>query len=434
MASNRWSVVSWPLMVAALSSPLFIDCGGLPAGLPKPPGALGDAMDAAKGCPDVASVEGIAKVDWANEFKLDAKAGAQLKGGLTAAVNLKGLAAQIDADLKAGCAPLAKDLGGTGEYASGEEACKAAIKAMGDVKAKFGANAKIALDVAAPKCSASIDAYADCAGKCDASVSGGKAKVECKGGEISGTCDAKCEGKCELSAAATCGGTCEGSCDASFKGTCTGTCDGKCDGKNTKGECKGTCEGKCDAGAKGACGGKCGGSCELKAGAECKGTCSGKCSAEFKAPKCSGELEPPKVSAECKASCDAQVSGKVECTPARVKVKVEGAADAKAAAQYVAALEANLPKVLKVAIGMKDRAAGVAAGVKGTIEGVQGAATGMVKGGPTAAARLTACVAAPFKGAFDAAASIKASVNVSVDVKASASASGSASGSAGGKG
>ena len=425
MVSNRFRVVSWPVLVGALSAPMLMNCGGLPGGLPGVPALPGMPGN----CPDMANLDAVAKFDWSKEFKLDVTAGAKLKGGVTAALELKDIAAQIDGDLKTACGGLAKDLGAGTEFKSGEEACKAAIKAMGDFRAKLGANAKIALSIDAPKCSASMDAYADCAGSCDASVKGPSAKVECKGGEISGTCDAQCSGSCELKAAAKCDGTCSGSCDATFSGTCSGSCDGKCDGKATaKGgaSCAGKCEGKCDAGGKGSCGGKCGGSCELKAAAKCDGTCSGKCSAEFKAPKCSGEVQPPKMSADCKASCDAKVSGKLACTPAKVSLKIEGAADAQAAAKYKAALEANLPGVLKVAIGMKDRVEGVAGSVKGVVDGAQVAVKGAVSGGPMAAAALTACVAMPFKGAIDAAASIKASVNVSVDVKASASASGSA--------
>jgi hypothetical protein len=137
------------------------------------------------------------------------------------------------------------------------------------------------------------------------------------------------------------------------------------------------------------------------------------------------------VSAECKASCDAKVNGKLECTPAKVALKVEGAADAAVTAKYKAAIEKNLPAILKIAIGMKDRAASISANVQGVVEGAQGAVKVAASGSPMMGAALTACVAAPFKGALDAAASIKANVNVSVDVKASAEAHGSASGKAG---
>lgn len=427
MVSNRWRIVMTPVAALILGSPLLMDCGSLP----KLPGGIPGVAD----CPEM-NAEAIASFDWTKNFKLNAEVSGKLKGGLAAAIELKGLAAQIDGELAVACNDIAKDLGGKGDAKGAPDACKAAIKVMGDVKAKFGASAKISLDLQPPVCSASMSAMADCAGSCDASVKGGKAEVKCEGGEISGECSAKCEGKCTMEAAASCSGTCEGSCDASFSGTCGGKCDGKCDGKATGtaggAECKGKCDGKCDAGAKGECKGKCGGSCELKGGGECKGSCSGKCSVEMKAPKCSGKIEPPKVSAECKANCDAKVSGKVECTPARVALKIEGAADAEAAAKFKGAIEKNLPKVLKIAIGMKDRLASVGASVTAVVDGVQGTVKGAVSGGPALAAQLTACVAAPFTGALDAAASLKASVNVSVDVKASASASGSASG--GGKG
>jgi hypothetical protein len=140
-------------------------------------------------------------------------------------------------------------------------------------------------------------------------------------------------------------------------------------------------------------------------------------------------VTPPKVSAECKASCDAKVSGKLDCSPAKVVLKVEGAADAALTAKYKAAIEKNLPAVLKVAVGMKDRASAVAASVQTVVESAQATVRASASGSPTTAAALSACVANPFKGAMDAAASIRASVNVSVEVKASASAS--ASGKAG---
>src|SRR5205085_11475099 len=112
------------------------------------------------------------------------------------------------------------------------------------------------------------------------------------------------------------------------------------------------------------------------------------------------------------AHCDAQVNAKASCTPAKVKLVITGSADADAQAKFTAAIEKNLPLVLKIAIGMGDRAAKMAGNVKVVIEGVQGSVETTVKASPMIGAKLTACVAAPFKGAFDAAASIKANVNV----------------------
>lgn len=390
----------------------------------------GDLAKAAGGCPDVSSLEAIASIDFAKEFGLEVKVGAQIKGGLEAAAQLKGFAGKLDADLAAACGGLATDLGKPGEYTKGPEACKAAIAAMGEIRGKLGGSAKITLHIEPPRCSASLDAMAQCVGSCDASVDPGSLEVKCEPGKLSGSCEAECSGTCSMDVAAKCEGTCKGSCDAKFSGTCGGACNGKCNGKTSKGAtCNGKCEGKCSAQAEGSCGGSCSGSCALKAAATCSGTCSGDCSVKMKAPQCDGKIEPPKASAECNAKCDADMSAKLECTPAKVSLHIEGGADATLVAQYKGALEKHLPMVLKIAIGMKDQAIGVAGNVKAVIGGVQKTVVSL-KSNPQVGARLTACVTAPFKAAIDAAASITANVDVSIEVKASASAS--ASGSAGG--
>lgn len=413
MKSNLWRVVSLPVVLVALGAPFLTDCAALKKipGMPTIPG----------NCPDTASVEAIASVDFAKEFGFDVDASAKVKGAMTAGVQIQALAASIEADLKLACGKLATDLGAEpGD--SAESACKAAAKAIGDMKVKAGGSFK--LSFTAPKCSASMSAMADCAASCDASVKGPSAEVKCEGGEISGTCGAKCSGSCSMEAGAKCEGSCGGTCEGDMSGTCEGKCNGKCDGKKSTAECKGKCEGKCEGNVKGECKGTCKGGCELKAGGECKGECTGSCSAKMEAPKCSGEVKPPEMSADCKGKCDAQVSAKLECTPAKVTLVATGAGDAKAAAKLVAAIEANLPAVLKVAIGMKEKVVKVAGNVKGVVEGVAGGLTGMVKGGPTMALQVTACLVSPFKGYIDAAASIQANVDVSVSVNASASASG----------
>ena len=421
MNARRWIAAA---AIAAGLGVIALSCAGLqkmsegkaPGGAP----GLGGK------CPDMRSTEAVAAFDWASEFKVDASVAAKLKGGLGAAIELDKVASDIDADLRAACGGLASDLGEAGPWKTGSQACEAAIDAMGKARAKLGASAKITLAVRPPRCSASINAMADCAARCDATVTPGKAEIKCEGGELSGGCEGECKGSCEASASARCGGTCQGSCSGKFSGTCDGTCDGKCEGKTSKGAaCAGKCEGKCEGNASGQCQGGCSGECEMKAAARCEGTCTGQCSVEFKEPSCSGEVTPPKVSAECKAHCDAKVSAKAHCTPARVTLRVEAAADARAVAEYKAAIEKNLPAVLKIAIGMKDRATRLAGSVKGVVKGVQGAVKGAASG--TGGAQLMACVAAPFKAAVDAAASVRASVDVSVKVQASASASGSAS-------
>ncbi len=418
----KWRKISGPVFGTMLlaGAPLFINCGGLP-GLPGLPGS----------CP--VDVTGDPSAIMSANLGLKGEMEGKVKAALAAGASLKALATEVEADVAGACGQLAKDLGASDEDVAPKEegpgkkaeaACQAAVKFLGEVKAKANISGGIKLDIVPPKCSASMNAMAECAGSCDATIEPGSAKVECEGGEISGSCEGKCEGSCQIEAGAqcegTCGGKCEGTCEAGFSGSCDGTCEGKCDGKDTKGACKGTCDGKCEGGGKGSCSGTCKGtcsaSCEAKASGSCSGTCSGSCDVEMKAPKCSGEIKPPEMSAECKASCDAQVSGKLECTPASVNLKMSGAADMEAATKLKAAIEANLPGILKVTLGMKGRIEGAIDNVKASIEGVKAAVTG----GGEAALKVGGCIAASLKAQVDA------SVSLNVSVSASASASGEA--------
>jgi hypothetical protein len=402
--------------------------------MPSVPGGSGlPGGGAAGNCPDMAKVDAIESFDFGKEFKLNADVATKIKSGAAAAAEMKELSVKIDGDLKTACGNLAHDLGATGDYNGGQDACQAAIKVMGDVKAKMGANAKVVLDFEEPKCGVDIKVYGDCSGKCDATVKPGEVP-KCDGGKLQGTCSAKCSGECELSASAACSGECSGSCDAEIKGSCSGNCSGKCDGKATTGgasgaSCAGTCDGKCSGNVKGECKGKCGGSCKMKAEASCSGTCSGSCSAEMEAPKCTGKLEPPHISAECKAKCDAGAQAHASCMPPHLVLKISGSADAAASAKFQAAVEKNLPGVLTVAVGMGKHLTELAGSMEAVIGGVQAGV--QAAGDPMTVGRLTACVGAPFKGALDAVGSVKANVSVSVNVQASASASGSAGGKAG---
>jgi hypothetical protein len=430
MTRKFWRQVSWPIVFAGLAAPFMANCGGAMPSVPGAPaggpGGGGGLLGSVAGnCPDMAKVEAIESFDFEKEFKLKADVAAKIKAGTAAAVEMKALSDKIDGDLKVACGNLAHDLGAQGDYKDGQEACKAASKAIAEVQAKFGASAKVKLEASEPHCGVDVHAYGECAGHCDATVKPGSAQVKCEGGKLQGQCSGKCQGECEASAAAACTGECHGSCDADIKGQCSGKCGGKCDGKvmdaKANGKCDGTCEGKCDAEIRGECKGKCGGECKISGQAECKGTCSGSCSVEMQAPKCTGKVEPPQMSAECKAKCDASLQAKAECTPPHVVVRVVGAADAQAEAKFRAAIEKDLGAVLKVAVGTGKAAVQLADNLEVVVKGVEASLSGA--GDPVTVGRLTACVEKPFKGAFDAVASVKASVNVSVNVQASASGS-----------
>jgi len=301
MLKNRLRPSVLPALLMGLAAPVLVQCSGLP-GMPGFPGLSG-------ACPDVSSLEAIARVDFAQAFGFDVDQSAKVKSALSAAVDLRALQAEMEADLKVACGNLARDLGARTDKDDAASLCQAAAKAIGDMKAKAGGTFTLA--IVPPKCGASMSAMADCAASCDANVSPGSAEVTCEGGELSGSCGGGCKGSCDMSAGGSCGGSCEGSCSASFSGTCGGQCDGTCDGKDSKGQCSGKCEGKCDSGAKGECGGSCKGNCDLKAEAKCEGTCTGSCSVEFQAPRCTGQVKPPSMSAECSAQCDVRVSVKL---------------------------------------------------------------------------------------------------------------------------
>src|SRR5579862_6082880 len=136
--------ISWPVVIAGLSAPFIANCGGaMPGGLPG-----GGGLPGAGNCPDMAKIEAIESFDFGKEFNLKADVAAKIKAGVSAAAEMQALNAKIDSDLTTACGNLAKDLGDAGSYKNAQDACNAAMKVMGDVKAKLGANAKISLDVA----------------------------------------------------------------------------------------------------------------------------------------------------------------------------------------------------------------------------------------------------------------------------------------------
>jgi len=428
MNSMHWrkasGVVASALLLLGLSA--VVDCGGkMPGGGGSPlaniPGA--DKVTGAA-CPaDIGDASAIMSANFGFEGELEGK----VKAALSAGANFQALAADVETEVATACGNLAKDLGATdieakekGPGKRADAACKAAVKAIGELKAKVKGSLKV--EVVPPKCAASMDAMAECAGSCDAKVKPGSVEAKCEGGEISGTCDGECKGTCSVDAGAKCEGKCDGSCsgtcEGKISGKCEGKCDGKCDGKDVKGKpCAGSCDGKCDgkasANCSGTCKGTCSASCKVEAKGKCGGTCSGGCSVKMKAPKCSGEVTPPEMSAECKANCDAKVSAKLTCSPAAVTVKIEGAADTQAAAKLKAALEKNLPALLKVTMGMKAKLEKVSGNVKAAVEGAEATA----KAGGTAALKVAGCFAGSIK------AQAEASVQINVSVKASASAS-----------
>lgn len=414
MSVNRWKMVAMPVAIVVLAAPMLINCGSMP----KLPGPAGDLADAAGGCPEMDSGD-FASMKISGGAAVEGK----VKGFLSAAADLKKLAADMEIGLIASCGQLGKDLGMaeadvTAEPKGGEGAkkvCEAvAAKVSGALKANAAASLDIQIDP--PKCYADIEFMTKCFGDCGSPISGGDIKASCEGGKISGTCDAECKGGCTVDAGAECKGSCKascsGSCDAGFSGSCGGNCDGKCDSKDSKGKpCAGKCDGKCDAKASGTCtgtcGGKCSGSCEMKAAAKCSGSCSGGCSAEVKAPKCEGEFKPPKVDPSCQINCAAKGVTHMKCDPPNVRIVAKGAAN-QDVTKLIAALQVSLPQIVKIQMGMGEKAVGAVAGlVKGAVD-IKGVAA-------SAGAKALVCIAS----AVSATAGASASLNVNVSASAS---------------
>jgi len=425
MSVNRWKLLSMPVVMLGLASPMLVNCSGIP-GLPKPPGALGDLADAAQGCDEMKD----------GDFtKITVKGGAsvetKVKGFLTAAATFKKVAVEMQTELTNSCIELGKGLGvpeadmkGEGEDGDKnvEKACNAVAAKVKDML-KATASGQISIEIDPPKCYVPIDAMTECLGACGSPIKGGKLEASCKGGEISGKCDAECKGSCSVEAGGECSGTCkaacQGKCDVNFKGTCGGKCDGKCDGAAAKGaKCDGTCEGKCDAGASGSCGGtcegKCSGSCELKAKAKCSGSCSGGCSAEVKAPKCTGEFEPPNVDVSCQIQCAAKTAKDFTCDLPNVRIVAKGKATTDIN-KLITTLQISLPKIVKIQLGLGKKLAITAVGIGKA--GVEIKDVALSAGGKAAA-----CIAS------GVAATVSASVSIDVNIKASASVGGSVGG------
>jgi hypothetical protein len=280
------------------------------------------------------------------------------------------------------------------------------------LKTAFDANleAGVKFEFQPPRCAVDAQASFEASAKCDASISGGKVEVDCRGScEASLDAEFECDANAELYCTVTapeikCEGECQGSCtgEVGAELNCGGTCRGKCEGECTAfsdaagtqcaGTCKGMCQGKCEA--------------QLTAAAECKGTCRGECTAKapeagcmaavsaecrgkadatFKCEgRCEGEFEPPMVSAECKASAKAQASVNIECTPPRLGMTY--AFKAGASAEFKAALtslvEVRLPALTQARSKAKlvaNAGEGLGAAAREAIGGAVAALRGEVK-------------------------------------------------------
>lgn len=254
----------------------------------------------------------------------------------------------------------------------------AAIRASGGVR--------VELVTVPPRCEVSIDGYARCAGECDASYTPGSVQLECEGGELRGQCSAACTGRCAVD----------------VSGSCDGVCEGTCAGSSTSGgACNGTCQGRCVARATGSCGGE----------------CRGGCSVAFREPTCTGHVQPPRVSADCRAACDARLNAQASCSPGRAELTITGnvANNLQEKVTHVqAALRGGFSQIMLLRSRLEQAATSGAAVVRSAQQLPN--ALGAV------GAQVTACAGVAATGLVGAVASVNVSVQVSVQVSGSVSA------------
>ncbi len=314
------------------------------------------------------------------------------------------------------CKAMARELG-TSTSGDLRSVCKAAADQLSAELRGLRANANLSIDVVTtpPVCEVSMEAYANCAAECDASVDPGGAELECEGGEIAGQCEAKCEGSCVAEVSGSCEGSCEGTCSAGCSGTCNGTCEGKCSATAKDGSCKGKCQGTCHGTCSAGCKGSCEGSCAVKGKASCDGECRGGCSVAYKEPRCTGKVKPPSASADCNASCDAKVGAEAECKPGRAEVVIQGEVGSN--------LEAKIARVrAAIAAGWSGLLA-----VKLRLERIGANGKALIKAATKVPALKVSLDAANcVKGSIDILKGALQSVTVSTEVSVSASASVSA--------
>ncbi len=158
----------------------------------------------------------------------------------------------------------------------------------------------------------------------------------------------------------------------------------------------------------------------VEASASCTGECRGSCSVDFVEPRCTGDVRAPMASAECTASCDADVSAQATCTEGSVELVVIGTLDASLQARadrVSAAYRVGAADLYQLHARVGILSASLDAFVASSADAADAAGS--------LGARATACTAAAAAETADTADSIRASVSVTVDVSASLSATAS---------
>jgi len=408
MVSHR---VSWPILVAALSSPVFFaNCG-----------TAKDLQEAASGCDEFqqgADAVGRAQID------------ANVKAFVQASAEFKSISARIKTEVKTACVDVCSRLQIADTWSSfgdddssisnaqGTGACDKAAVEIDAIMKESKATAHFALLVTEPKCTVDTDVQASCEATCkvDAVCKPGEVDVvtRCEPGKLSVQCDGTCNANAFCEGTAEVAVQCQGSCDATCQGQCMGTCIAE---TGTTSENDAACKGKC----KGTCMGSCDGDCQVTAasGIMCgaNASCRGGCTGTATAPKCETELKalPPECHADanCEVGCSARARSNVHCTEPKVVLAVDVNVSTRVAA-LKGAIEANFPKLV------------LAAQTEGPIvlkalQDMSASGAAVASGAASLGGKSVACVGTAVQAAASASATVNVSVNASTKVHSSCS-------------
>ena len=306
----------------------------------------------------------------------NAVADAKIRTFLAASHDLIAVSVQMENEVVDACRRMGADLGVNPAQmaasnpnqpgAVAQAACAAVSTRIDEILRQGFA---VSVQASPPQCQANLQAKASCDGICSAVVDPGRIVAECEPARLSGYCSGTCRGQCD----ANCQGRCQGQCSAVAS-------DGQCIGR-----CLGACNGKCD------------------------GTCHASCQGTWQSPQCQGYVQPPRVDAECNASCDARAQFQATCTPA--SVRVAASQNAELALRLAQTLQVNLPQLLHAELALGKRLTGSARVIVSV-----GSQLPRIVG--QAGAQALACIAAASN------ASVTASMRIDVSIRASASVSG----------
>ena len=306
----------------------------------------------------------------------NAVADAKIRTFLAASHDLVQTSVQMEGEVVNACRAIAIDLGANpalmnpsnpNQPGGGAQAACSVAAAQIDGIMRQGLSVRV--QATPPQCQVNLQAKANCDGVCSAVVDPGRIVAECEPARLSGFCN----------------GTCRGQCDAN----CQGQCQGQCTGQMSNGQCLGQCIGTCNG--------------------SCSGTCHANCQGTWQSPQCQGYVQPPRVDAECNASCNARAEFQASCTPAQVSVMASHNVDL--ALRLARTLQVNLPQLIHAELALGKRltqSARVVVNVGSQLPQVVG----------RAGAEALACIAAASN------ATVNASVRIDVSIQASANVTG----------